>query len=178
MGRDKNLIQEVADDACTRPHSCIGCIIINNNNIIDDSNEEACIESSGFCVPCPNIKHKGSFITVKGRGGFIYTGSLSNIDNKDNTSYDEALGITAADENNKKWHKVEAEDTRARPYWCISIWRGEAHLIHKIFVKAQGADLRRFDKHKKRGTLTLWMGEYLTVMNCNFFAVHKALMYG
>jgi hypothetical protein len=41
MVRGKHLIKEVADDACTRPHSCIGCIIINNNDIIDDSNEEA-----------------------------------------------------------------------------------------------------------------------------------------
>jgi hypothetical protein len=32
-------------------------------------------------------------------------------------------------------------------------WEGEAQLILKIFVEVQGADLRRFDKHKKRTTL-------------------------
>ena len=47
----------------------------------------------------------------------------------------------------------------------------------KIFVEAQGADLRRFDKHKKRATLG--SGEYppAPVMNYTLFAVHKALKY-
>jgi hypothetical protein len=44
-----------------------------------------------------------------------------------------------------------------------------------IFVEAQGADLRRFDKHKKRATLRT--GEYAPVMNCTLIAVHKALKY-
>ncbi len=64
----------------------------------------------------------------------------------------------------------------ARLYSCICIWKGEAHLIVMIIVEVQGDNLRRFDKHKKRATL--WMGEYPQVMNCNFFAVHKALKYG
>ncbi len=34
----------------------------------------------------------------------------------------------------------------------------EANWILKILVKIQGADLKRFDKHKKRATL--WTGEY------------------
>jgi hypothetical protein len=126
MGRGKNLITEVAEaeDMCARLHSCIGCIIINDNNIVDDSNKEACIESSDFCVPPPDIKYKGKFITMKGGDGLIYTGSLSNIGNEDNTSNDDALGITAEDDNNKRWNKVEAEDMCMRPYSCISIWKG------------------------------------------------------
>jgi hypothetical protein len=32
-------------------------------------------------------------------------------------------------------------------------WEGEAQLILKIIVEVQGADLRRFDEHKKRATL-------------------------
>ncbi len=32
-------------------------------------------------------------------------------------------------------------------------WEGEAQLILKIIVEVQGADLRRFNKHKKRETL-------------------------
>jgi hypothetical protein len=44
-----------------------------------------------------------------------------------------------------------------------------------IFVEAQGADLRRFDKHKKRATLRT--GEYAPVMNCTLIAVYKALKY-
>ncbi len=49
-------------------------------------------------------------------------------------------------------------------------------MIVMIIVEVQGDDLRRFDKHEKRATL--WMGEYPPVMNCTFFAVHKALKYG
>jgi hypothetical protein len=45
----------------------------------------------------------------------------------------------------------------------------------KIFEEAQGADLRRFDKHKKRATLGT--GEYPPAMNSTLFAVHKALKY-
>jgi hypothetical protein len=60
MGSGENLIKEVAKD--------VGCIIINNNNIVVDSNEEVCIESSGFCVPHPDNKYKGSFIAVIGGG--------------------------------------------------------------------------------------------------------------
>jgi hypothetical protein len=162
------LIKEVAKD--------VGCIIINDNNIIDDNNEEACIESSGFYMPCPENKYKGSFIAVIGGGGLINPGLLSNIGNKDGTSNNDALGFTTVDDNNKKWHKEEAEDMHLRPYSCISIWKGEAHLIVMIIVEVQGDDLRRLDKHKKRATL--WMGEYSPVMNCTFFAVHKALKYG
>ena len=58
----------------------------------------------------------------------------------------------------------------------VSSWeREEDNWITKIFVKIQGADLWRFDKHKKRATLGT--GEYPPVMNCTLFAVHKALKY-
>ncbi len=66
MGRGENLIKEVAKD--------VGCIIINDNNIVVDSNEEACIERCGFCVPRPDNKYKGSFIAVIGGGGLINSG--------------------------------------------------------------------------------------------------------
>jgi hypothetical protein len=168
MGRGENLIKEVAKD--------VGCIIINNNDIIDDSNEEVCIESSGFCMPHPDNKYKGSFIAVIGGDGLINSGSLSKIGSKDDTSNDDTLGFTTLDDNNKKWHKKEAEDMHARPYSCISIWKGEAHLIVMIIVEVKGDDLRRFDKHEKRATL--WMSEYPPVMNFTLFVVHKALKYG
>ncbi len=87
------------------------------------------------------------------------------------------------------------------PVSFVHTWEGEAQLILKIIVEVQGADLRRFDKHKKSATLwtlkifveaqgadlgrfdkhkkraTLGMGEYPPVMNCSLFAVHKALKY-
>jgi hypothetical protein len=158
MGRDENLIKEVAKE--------VGCIIINNNDIMDDSNEEARIESSGFCVPHPDNKYKGSFIAVIGGCDLINSGSLSNIGNEDNPSNDDSLGLATVDYNNEKWHKEEAEDMHTRPYSCICIWKGEAHLIVMMIVEVQGDNLRRFDKHEKRATL--WTGEYPPVMNCIF----------
>jgi hypothetical protein len=80
------------------------------------------------------------------------------------------------------------------PVSFVHTWEGEAQLILKIIVEVQGADLRRFDKHKKRATLwtlkifveaqgadlrrfdkhkrqaTLGTGEYSSVMNCTLFA--------
>ena len=88
------------------------------------------------------------------------------------------------------------------PVSFVHTWEGEAQLILKIIVEVQGADLRRFDKHKKRATLwTLKIfveaqgadlrrfdkhkrratlgttGEYSPVMNCTLFAVHKAMLF-
>ena len=58
----------------------------------------------------------------------------------------------------------------------VSRWEREYdNWIIKIFVKIQGADLWRFDKHKRRATLGT--GEYSPVMNCTLFVVHKALKY-
>jgi hypothetical protein len=48
----------------------------------------------------------------------------------------------------------------------VSSSEKEDNWILKIIAKIQGADLRRFDKHKKRATLG--MGEYPPVMNCTF----------
>ena len=60
---------------------------------------------------------------------------------------------------------------------CISVvssWeREEDNWIIKIFVNIQGADLWRFNKHKKRATLG--MGEYLPVMNCTLFCGTKGI---
>ena len=61
------------------------------------------------------------------------------------------------------------------PVSFVHTWEGEAQLILKIIVKVQGADLRRFDKHKRRATLGT--GEYSPVMNCTLFAVHKAMLF-
>jgi hypothetical protein len=79
------------------------------------------------------------------------------------------------------------------PVSFVHTWEGEAQLILKIIVEVQGADLRRFNKHKKRATLwtlkifveaqgadlwrfdkhknraTLGMGEYPPAMNCTLF---------
>ncbi len=103
----------------------------------------------------------------------INSGLLSNIGNEDGISNDYVLGFTTVDDNNKKWHKEEAEDMHVRLYSCISIWKGEAHLIVMIIVEVHGDDLRRLDRHKKRATL--WTGEYPPVMNCTFFCSKQGI---
>jgi hypothetical protein len=155
MGRGNNLIKELAEDTFARRTVALG------------ASTSMTTISLMIVMRRHALKVVGSFITVKRGGGLIYTGSLSNIGNKDNTSNDDALGITAVDDNNKRWNKVEAEDMHAIPY------HGEAQLIYKIFVEAQGADLRRFDKHEKRATL--WTGKYPPVMNCTLFCITQGI---
>ena len=56
----------------------------------------------------------------------------------------------------------------------VSSWeREEDNLILKIFVKIQGADLWRFDTHKKRATLET--GEYPLVMSCTLFCCTQGI---
>ncbi len=110
---------------CGRPHRCFGCIIINGNNIADDSNDEMCIERIGSCVPRPDNIHKGCII---GDGALVYSGLMSNIGYEDDISnINDALGIATVDDNNKKLNTEEAEDICTKLYSCISIWKGEAH---------------------------------------------------
>ncbi len=49
----------------------------------------------------------------------------------------------------------------------VGSWERDASWILKIYVMIQGADLRRFDKHKQRATLG--MGEHPPVMKCTLF---------
>jgi hypothetical protein len=56
----------------------------------------------------------------------------------------------------------------------VSSWeREEDNWILKIFVKIQGTDLWRFNKHKKRATLGT--GEYPPVMNCTLFCCTQGI---
>ncbi len=41
------------------------------------------------------------------------------------------------------------------PVSFVHTWEGETQLILKIIMEVQGADLRRFDKYKKRATYGL-----------------------
>jgi hypothetical protein len=93
-------------------------------HIVDDSNDETCIEGIGSCVPHPDNIHKGCII---GDGALVYSGLMSNIGYEDDISnIDDALGIATVDDNNKKLNMVEAEDICTKLYSCISIWKGEA----------------------------------------------------
>ena len=119
---------------CVRPHRCFGCIIINDNNIIGDSNDETCIEGIGSCVPRPDNIHKGCII---GDGALVYSGLMSNIGYEyedDISKIDDALGITTVDDNNKKLNTEEAKDICTKLYSCISIWKGEAHCIPNLLI--------------------------------------------
>ncbi len=166
-----------AEDVCVGSHGENRHINIEDNKDKNKDNTKIQLRVQGANVRrFGKSKYKGSFIAMIGGGGVIYSGLLSNIGNKDNTSNDNALGITTFHDNYKKWNNKEAEDTRTRPYRCISIWKGEAHFILKIILEVQGADMWRFDKHTKRATL--WTGEYPPVMNCAFFVGCKTLKYG
>ena len=57
----------------------------------------------------------------------------------------------------------------------VGSWERDANWILKIYVMIQGADLRRFDKHKQRATLGT--GEYPPVMNCTLYC-GAAFKYG
>ncbi len=111
------------------------CINIGNDEDKNKDNTKILLRVQGADLRrFGKNKYKGSFIATIGGGGVIYSGLMSNIGNKDNTSNDNALGITTVHDNYKRWNNKEAEDTRARPYSCISIWKwkGETCLIVKI----------------------------------------------
>jgi hypothetical protein len=55
----------------------------------------------------------------------------------------------------------------------VGSWERDANWILKIYVIIQGADLRRFNKHKQRATLGT--GEYPPVMNCTLFCIAQGI---
>jgi hypothetical protein len=121
---DKLLIEVEAEDVCVGSHRENRRINIGNNEDKNKNGTNILLRVQGANLRrLGKNKYKGSFIAVIGGGGVIYSGSLSNIGNDDNTSNNYALGMTAVHDNYKKWINKEAEDTSARPYSCISIWK-------------------------------------------------------
>jgi len=124
--------------------------------------------SSDFVVSSPDDDHKGGIESVIGGGDAQCEACIGS---------DGLLSLIP--HNCFVYSPRECRDTKLvlQLNSVVSSWeREEDNWILKIFVKIQGADLWRFDKHKKRATLGT--GEYPPVMNCTLFAVHKALKYG
>jgi hypothetical protein len=170
----------------------ISCAVDDNNrnktdNETANGNKEMSIGGSGFSLHSPGYNCKGcivlnihSFDESTGAGGMFGSRPVYPI------------SVT---------HACMLTNIVICPVSFVHTWEGEAQLILKIIVEVQGADLRRFDKHKKRATLwtlkifaeaqgadlrrfdkhkkraTLGTGEYPPVMNCTLFAVQKALKY-
>jgi hypothetical protein len=62
----------------------------------------------------------------------------------------------------------ESEDTIVVCFKnAVGSWEGDANWIFKIIVMIQGADLRRFEKHKQRAALG--MSVYPPVISCTLF---------
>jgi hypothetical protein len=142
--------------------------------------------SSGFFVFFPNNNCAGPIDFMIGGGGPINPQSLCGNGNKDNNNNiaqrkacigQDGLSLISFNCKVLVYSSREGGDTIVVCFKSVvgTSLEKEANWILKILVKIQGADLRRFDKQKKRAAF--WTGEYPPVMNCLFFAVHKALKY-
>jgi hypothetical protein len=133
-------------------------------------------------VSSPNSSCKGGIDSMIGGSGPINPQALCGIGNNDgNKDYGQHEACILRDCLSLFPHVCkgfvystrEIEDTIV--VWFKSVvgsWERDANWILKIYVMIQGADLRRFDKHKQRANPG--MVEYPSVMNCTLFAVHKA----
>jgi hypothetical protein len=211
MGSGETIIEEEAKNACARPHSGIRLSVIdevdNDSMEGDDDNErnktdnetangnkEMSIGGSGFSLHSPGYNWEGGI-------------ALNIHNNNIHEGVDESTGACGMFGSRPVYpisvnHACMLTSIVVCPMSFVHTWEGEAQLILKIIVEVQGADLRRFDKHKKRATLwtlkifvkalgadlrrfdkhkkraTLGTGEYPPVMTCTLFAiVHKALKY-
>jgi hypothetical protein len=130
--------------------------------------------SSGFLVFSPNKDWAGAIDSMIGGGGPINPQSFCGNGNKYNNKNKEQGkacigqdGLSLISYNCKclVYSSQEGGNTIVACFKSavgISLEK-KADWILKKLVKIQGADLRRFYKHKKRATL--WTGEYPPVMN-------------
>jgi hypothetical protein len=131
--------------------------------------------SSGFFVSSSDNKCKGGIDSMRGGSGLIDPQSLCGAGNKDsNNDYVQCKSCIGCDglslfPYNCKcfvYFTRESEDTGVVCFKSVvGSWQKDTNWILKIFVMIQGANLRRFSKHKQRATLGT--GEYPSVMNCS-----------
>jgi hypothetical protein len=155
------IIEEEAKNACTR-HSGIRLSVIDevDNDIMEgrDDNErnktdnetengdkEMSIGGSGFFLHSPGYNYKGGIV-------------LNIHNNSIHEGVDESPGAGGMFGSRPVYpisvnHACMLTSIVVCPVSFAHTWEGEAQLILKIIVEVQGADLRRFDKHKKRATL-------------------------
>jgi hypothetical protein len=207
-GSGEKLIEEEAKNACARPHSGIRLSIINKvdndsikgvydngrnktNNETANANKEMIIGGSGFSLHSPGYICKGSIV-------------LNIHNNNICEGIDESTGAGGMFGSRPVYpisvnHACILTNIVVCPVSFVHTWEGETQLILKIIVEVQGADLRRFDKHKKRATLwtlkifveakgadlwrfdehkkraTLGMGEYPPEKNCTLFCCTQGI---
>ncbi len=129
------------------------------SNKAKDKIADSVITGSGnFCMSSPDNNHKGGIKSAIGGGDTQYKAFIG------------CDGLSLIPHNCFVYYSRECWDTILVVHFksvVSSCERGEDNWILKIFVKIQGADLWRFDKHKKRATLGT--GEYPPVMNCTLF---------
>ncbi len=133
--------------------------------------------SGGFFVSSPYNDCKGGIDSMIREGGPINPQASCGIGNNDVIKdYVQCEACIGRDSLSLFPHickgfvysTTEIEDTIV--VWfksVVSSWERDANWILKIYVMIQGADLRRFDKHKQRAILGT--GEYPPVMNCTLF---------
>jgi hypothetical protein len=160
-GSGEKIIKEEAKNVCERPHSGIRLSVINEvdnnsmkgeydnkrnktNNATANGNTEMSIGSSGFSLHSPGYICKGGFV-------------LNTHNNNICKGVDESTGEGGMFGSRPVYpisvnHACILTKIVVCPVSFVHNWEGEAQLILKIFVKAKGADLRRFDKYKKRAT--------------------------
>ena len=210
VGSGETIIKEEAKNECARPHSGIRLSVIDEvdndsmegrddnernktDNETENGNKEMSIVGSGFSLHSPGYNCEGGIV-------------LNIHNNNIREGVDESAGAGGMFGSRPVYpisvnHACMLTNIVVCPVSFVHTWEGEAQLILKIIVEVQGADLRRFDKHKKRATLwtlkifveaqgadlrrfdkhkrraILGTGEYSPMMNCTLFAVHKALKY-
>ncbi len=134
--------------------------------------------SGGFFVSSPdNNNCEGGIDSMLGGSGPINLHALYGIGDNDNdmdyTQHEACIGCDSLSLfphycKGFVYSTREIKDTIV--VWFKSVvgsWERDASWILKIYVMIQGADLRRFNKHKQRATLGT--GEYPPVMNCTLF---------
>jgi hypothetical protein len=125
----------------------------------------------------PNNNCEGGIDSMIQGGGSINPQALCGVGNNDgNKDYVQCETCIGCDSLSLFPHICkgfvysvrEIEDTIV--IWFKSVvgsWERDANWILKIYVMIQGADIRRFNKHKQRATLG--RDEYPPVMNCTLF---------
>ena len=129
-----------------------------SNKAKDKFAESVLTGSSDFFVSSPDNNHEGGIESAIGGGGAQYEACIG------------CDSLSLIPHNCFVYSSKECWDTILVVHFksFVSSWeRQEDNWILKIFVKIQGADLWRFDKHKNR--TTLGTGEYAPVMTCTLF---------
>jgi hypothetical protein len=124
MGSGGKIIEEKAKNACARPHSGIRLSVINK------------VDNDSMKGGDNNERNKTNNETANGDKDMSIGGSGFSLHSP---GYNCEGGIVLNIHNN---NICEGVHKKRATLWTL-----------KIFVEAQGADLRRFDKHKKRATL-------------------------